>query len=248
MKHHPFNKAWRAWTFENTMDILQKRFPHSHVIMVTPSRRVEEAFSCFQNFMEVDATGSPVNYDHHNAWEHLKLLLEAAWRRIDKESGSSEVPSQKCSQDMVENANTHVPAEQHSPNGGSPLTFIGFSKGCTVLNQLVVELPEASKNPDLLAFISRIKHFYWLDGGHSGTVSTYVTDDSSLKELAKLKATIHVHVTPYQVKDEGRPHIGDDHQSFLTSLLHHGGNVQRKLHFPEERRSLKRHFEVLKVF
>ncbi|XP_071503857.1 mitochondrial protein C2orf69 homolog [Diadema antillarum] len=238
MKHHPFNKMWQTWTFENTMGILRKRFPHSHVIMVTPSRRVEEAFSCFQNFMEVDATGSPVNYDHHNAWEHLKLLLDAAWRRIDKESGSSE----------VESANIYGPAEQHSPRGDSPLTLIGFSKGCTVLNQLVVELPEASTNPDLIAFISRVKHFYWLDGGHSGTVSTYVTDDSGLKELAKLKATIHVHVTPYQVKDEGRPHIGEDHQSFLMSLLHYGGNVQRKLHFPEERRSLKRHFEVLKVF
>lgn len=69
----------------------------------------------------------------------------------------------------------------------SSLTLIGFSKGCTVLNQLMYELEDACSNKAILAFIRRIKALYWLDGGHAGTIPTYVTDDNVLREISKLK-------------------------------------------------------------
>ena len=66
--------------------------------------------------------------------------------------------------------------------------------------------------------------------------------------ISLLKATVHVHVTPYQVKDESRPHIEDEHIQFVAGLMHYATDIKYTLHFKNESRSLKRHFDVLTVF
>ncbi|XP_063965053.1 mitochondrial protein C2orf69-like [Lytechinus pictus] len=230
MKHHEANQKWKEWTFESNVRMLQHRFPDAQVVMVTPSRRVDETFSCYGNFMETDVLGSPTSYEYRHAWEHLRLLIQNARKCI----------TEKPSAEGVDPAGEKVTE--------SSLTVIGFSKGCTVLNQLMYELESACSDQAILAFIRRVEAFYWLDGGHAGTVSTYVTDDSVLRAVANLKATFNVHVTPYQVKDEGRPHIGEDHLQFISKLMSYGADVKSTLHFRDESRSLKRHFEVLKLF
>eukprot|EP00057_Strongylocentrotus_purpuratus_P001312 XP_001198002.2 PREDICTED: UPF0565 protein C2orf69 homolog [Strongylocentrotus purpuratus] len=233
LKHHEANQKWKEWTFESTICTLQQRFPHAQIVMVTPFRRVDETFSCYDNFMEMDILGSPVSIECHHAWEHLRLLLQNAWKSI----GEEQAPNSMVEAGTIGDILTE-----------SSLTLIGFSKGCTVLNQLMYELEDACSNKAILAFIRRIEALYWLDGGHVGTIPTYVTDDNVLREISKLKATFYVHVTPYQVKDEGRPHIGEEHLQFISKLMQYGADIKSTLHFRDESRSLKKHFEVIKLF
>lgn len=44
---------------------------------------------------------------------------------------------------------------------------------------------------------------YWLDGGHAGGSKTWITDHAVLKDIASLpNLGIHIHVSPYQVRDK----------------------------------------------
>ncbi len=95
--------------------------------------------------------------------------------------------------------------------------------------------------------MGRLKAFYWLDGGHSGTGGAWVTDDELLQILASLRVEIHVHVTPHQVKDAHRPWIGEEKTEFVEKLKRFGASVKDTLHF-EDDTSLEKHFKVLEVF
>ena len=155
-----------------------------------------------------------------------------------------------------------------------PLVLVGFSKGCVVLNQIVHELgnyveeegveSHNRKSPIPAAeiahkldhkrvqrgrdFVKRIKAFYWLDAGHSGTHDTWVTSDELLKTLSSLGAEIHVHVTPQQVCDPHRPWLGEEQRLFVSKLQQLGANVRETIHFEHDERSLEKHFRVLEVF
>lgn len=126
--------------------------------------------------------------------------------------------------------------------------LIGFSKGCIVLNQLLYELEGVENNSQVQSFISQIRTMTWLDGGHSGGSNTWVTDQAILRRVAALHINIHVHVTPYQVKDEMRRWIGKEKRRFVELLQKAGANVTDTLHFDDEPKSIENHFRVLEVF
>ena len=131
-----------------------------------------------------------------------------------------------------------------------PITIVGFSKGCSVLNQIVHELSgvTAGINTRLNDVVSRISTMYWLDGGHSGETNTWVTDDKYLYNLAKHIPSIKVHVTPYQVEDGTRPWIGKEEKMFVEKLRSLGANIKVKLHFADKEPSLFYHFKLLESF
>ncbi|ESO84552.1 hypothetical protein LOTGIDRAFT_131973 [Lottia gigantea] len=136
-----------------------------------------------------------------------------------------------------------------SDAGPHPLSLIGFSKGCVVLNQIVHELVGLDTlDKESNEFVKRIQQFYWLDGGHSGGKNTWVTDGSSLTALAQLNCDIHVHVTPYQVKDAMRSWIGREEKKFVNTLKRLGANLSHVLHFESEERCIENHFKVLQEF
>jgi hypothetical protein len=89
---------------------------------------------------------------------------------------------------------------------------------------------------------------YWLDGGHSGEVNTWVTDEKYLYYLAKYIPSIKVHVTPYQIKDWTRPWIGKEEKLFVEKLKSLCANVKVKLHFDDKEPSLFYHFKLLESF
>ncbi|KAL8578617.1 hypothetical protein ACOMHN_007075 [Nucella lapillus] len=129
-----------------------------------------------------------------------------------------------------------------------PVHLIGFSKGCIVLNQLVQELEHAENDDNVQKFIGQVQVMTWLDGGHSGGSNTWVTNPVALARLATLGIHIHVHVTPYQMKDPMRKWIGKEKRRFVEVLLKAGAKVTDKLHFEDEGRSIENHFRVLEEF
>lgn len=136
---------------------------------------------------------------------------------------------------------------------GSRLTLVGFSKGCVVLNQMLYEFHYTHTltpgDSHMMRFIQRIDEMYWLDGGHAGGKNTWITSRSLLETLTRLNVLIYIHVSPYQVQDEGRPWIGREEKAFTGLLKKLGAKVQRYLHdqtgLPH---SLQMHFEVLANF
>ena len=127
-----------------------------------------------------------------------------------------------------------------------PVVIIGFSKGCVVLNQLLHELHIVNGN--LRSFVDLVAQMFWLDGGHNGESETWITDSEILKSLLESKIEIRVHVTPYQVYDERRKRIGQEHRKFVENLRKHGVTVFNTTHFIDEERCLEKHFDVLHAF
>lgn len=58
---------------------------------------------------------------------------------------------------------------------------------------------------------------------------------------------IHVHVTPYQIKDSHRPWIGKEESRFCDILQSMKIPIKRTLHFADKTRSLQHHFNILKA-
>ncbi|XP_026330454.1 UPF0565 protein C2orf69 homolog [Hyposmocoma kahamanoa] len=133
------------------------------------------------------------------------------------------------------------------------LTLIGFSKGCVVLNQLIYEFHYTKTltpgDTHMMRFMERIEDMYWLDGGHAGGKNTWITSRSLLETLTRLNVNIYIHVSPYQVHDEGRPWIGREEKAFTGLLRKLGAKVNRYLHDqPGVAQSLPMHFDVLANF
>ncbi|XP_047026265.1 mitochondrial protein C2orf69 homolog isoform X1 [Helicoverpa zea] len=135
----------------------------------------------------------------------------------------------------------------------SQLTLVGFSKGCVVLNQLIYEFHYTKTltpgDSHMMRFMERIVDMYWLDGGHAGGKNTWITSRSLLETLTRLNVNVFIHVSPYQVQDEGRPWIGREEKAFTSLLKKLGAKVNRYLHDqPGMTHSLNMHFEVLANF
>ncbi|XP_049870547.1 mitochondrial protein C2orf69 homolog [Pectinophora gossypiella] len=135
----------------------------------------------------------------------------------------------------------------------SALTLVGFSKGCVVLNQAIYEFHYTKTltpgDAHMMRFMERIEEMYWLDGGHAGGKNTWITSRSLLETLTRLNVNIYIHVSPYQVQDEGRPWIGREEKAFTALLRKLGAKVQRYLHSEVGApHNLHMHFDVLGNF
>ena len=249
---------WKKWSLENTCDLLKGKFPGSAIWIVRPSRTLRYLFSCFQHFVDSSLTGVPEHDATHGAIPHLEHLLRDAVHQVHLNEG---VAGKEVGWSM-------------STILSLPLVLVGFSKGCVVLNQIIHELGNYVKEEGVDShnrkspipgaeivhkldhkqvqrgrdFVKRIKAFYWLDAGHSGTHDTWVTSDELLKTLSSLGAEIHIHVTPQQVCDPHRPWLGEEQRLFVSKLQQLGANVRETIHFEHDERSLEKHFRVLEVF
>ena len=228
---------WKDWSLEDTCSILRKKFPGASIWIVRPSTMLRYLFACFHNFVKSSIIGVPEYSRDCGAVPHLFWLLRDAINQV-AEDGRLEISKEEA---------FHL-----------PLTLVGFSKGCVVLNQIVHELgsyvgtssPQETraKSEELKSFVKQIKSMYWLDAGHSGEKEAWVINDHLLGHLATLRPKVYVHVTPHQVKCPARPWIGEEEKSFVTKLREKGVDVVETLHFGDEERSLENHFKVLNVF
>ena len=224
MEAHRDNKRHTEWNLEATAELLQKRFKNSHVWVMRPSKMQFKTFSVYSNFVTSNDIGCPDHKSGQKSWEHLSQLFINGVKSLNGDSKSA---------DTMLNL---------------PITLVGFSKGCVVLNQLLYDLEDAKMKDDLLTFVERLDSIYWLDGGHSGGIQTWIEDEKVLKSLIGTNIVVHAHVTPYQVKDQMRNWIGKEYKKFTARLQRLGVELKKTLHFEEEERSLENHFNVLKVF
>ena len=203
-------------------------------------------FSCYDNFVTGNLLGAPENFENHDALRHLQLLLRSAVDFVNGHFDGNE-NDQVCQlDDATCDSEDKTVGTYHSKVAlDLPLVFVGFSKGCVVLNQFLFELKDAENNPDLNEFVRSISAWYWLDGGHSKESNTWIIDEEVLQDLTKLKTHIYVRVTPYQMKDMNRLHIGEQERLFVDTLKKLGADVTETLHFEDGKRSLENHFKVL---
>ncbi len=171
------------------------------------------------------------------------LSMASFLEQVNKGSvaGVSQAPG-ACS-----STTTHS-CDSPAANPDLPMSVIGFSKGCVVLNQMLYELSRARENPELEHVVRRVTHMYWLDGGHNGGSNTWVTDEEVLNSLVGTGIQVRAHVTPYQMKDEMRNWIGQEHKKFVEYLRAIGVTVYDATHFANQDRSLENHFQVLTKF
>ncbi|KAL7648714.1 UNVERIFIED_CONTAM: hypothetical protein RMT77_000621 [Armadillidium vulgare] len=241
MSSHRDHGKYIQWNLLNMVSILSLKFPSSIVCVIKPKRIEFKTFSCYDNFVPSNNLGAPTYTELHGSLSHLRNLLKNALSKLSESANSCEAKENTC---------TNENDTEKSLN----INLIGFSKGCVVLNQLITEIYTLSQtqneeNDDLLQFWRKIKSIYWLDGGHSGGKHTWITQRSILNNLATFPdLSIHVHVTPYQVRDERRPWIRTECKSFVETLKRANANISYKLHFEEETPSLEKHFEVLDAF
>ncbi|XP_071948502.1 mitochondrial protein C2orf69 homolog [Antedon mediterranea] len=245
-------KKWMNWSFEKTARILQQRFPTSWIWVVRPHRVHEFVFSCFENFVDCNIIGSPIEFEYRNATEHLQLLLQNACKSLENIINERSEEENNEGETCVLDGNERLANENQkhiSVDPTLPVKLVGFSKGCVVLNQIVFELKQSLESTtELKNFVKRISAIYWLDGGHSGEENTWVTDRETLEVLANTGIKIHAHVTPYQVDDVARPWIAEEHREFVAVLKELKADITDKIHFEAIERSLKIHFELLGHF
>lgn len=250
MKKGP-NHEWIHWSYEATVARLCERFPHSNVFLVRPRRMVKETFSCFDHFVNGNLLGAPDHASSFGTLHHMteitqrlerKLPLSRDWVIVGFSHGCV-VLNQMCFEMAA--------IEKFSKTEGSCERDCGHpDDDVNILDSvaaLAAEWLEKHEATPIREFLSHIKVMYWLDGGHSGLQDTWITDDVTIRAVARIP-DIQVHVTPYQMKDKSRPWLGHEERLFVDKLKQYEANVTEKMHFNGKEKSLDIHFNLLQEF
>jgi len=214
---------WSDWCFENMITLLHKKFPHSNIWIIKPSKMLRNIYSSFHNFLQCSIVGTPEYTENYGAISHLHQLLVNGAKKVGIEVQAL------------------------------PIVLVGFSKGCVVLNQMVHELDHilhhsASNAVDDHDFLKLIKEIYWLDSGHNGESGAWMTCEKDIKALVSLGAELHIHVSPQQICDPIRMWIADEYTLFLDCVKKFGAVVHNTVHFKDQPRCLENHFRILNEF
>jgi hypothetical protein len=166
--------------------------------------------------------------------------------------------TQKLLNNVIQEHNRQHESDKIDEN--LPIILCGFSKGCIVLNQLCNEIIELSSltttNSDadeqdraLVELRPRLRHFIWLDGGHSGSSNGWIVDEAIVETLKRLAIVCYLYTTPYQMKSPKSWAI-EEYERFCA-LLDKCGVVSRKVYYFQDKEDdydIDVHFDVLKEF
>jgi hypothetical protein len=253
MKSHRDHGRHVDYNLENVAGMLSEKYPDSNILVVRPAKMELKTFSCFINFVNCDNVGNPDHQPNCGALLHLATLLMSA----AEQTGCASISARDSKLTLIGFSKGCVVLNQ----------FLHEFQFFNIFHMP----PEEETLISVLA--KRIKKIIWLDGGHSGGKDTWVTSPAILSSFAsssnhtqtclyfyqlylilfivkQLDADIAVdiHVTPYQVKDSGRPWIGKEEKQFYLTLKKAGVVLSRKLHFEEETASIENHFLLLEHF
>ena len=211
---------------DGMLDVLEKKYPIRDVMVVQPTRYEPpgqaNAYACYDNFLERSTwTGDPIGY-HTEQGKGLKHLA-AILQEAETKHG------------MVEDL---------------PVTLIGFSKGCVVLNQLLTELAvlvDGGSNTGLRSR-GRIHAIHFVDAGLNRP-GAYPTDMDVAQYLATNGAHVYFHGTPRQWNGLTRAWILEEKSRSLALLRELGVVVTERLYL-EDRcyDDHAAHFEILELF
>lgn len=158
------NEKYFEYNLEAVALLLSQKYKDSLVLVIHPALTEQQSFSCFSNFVDSRDLGIPIHQSDYNTVKHMAALISSITERVTDPGISLDT---------------------------SPLTIIGFSKGCVVLNQLLHEFYHYNAVDSILdsstkSFIGNVKKMIWLDGGHSGHEDTWITSNPILKNFAKM--------------------------------------------------------------
>ncbi|XP_042382428.1 uncharacterized protein LOC121975094 isoform X2 [Zingiber officinale] len=184
----------------------------------------------------------------------------------------------RCLEQVTTSSSNLIEQTRENPHATTLLSapfpktiILGFSKGGTVVNQLVTEYAELISSPqsfdrkqvhmypiskeDLLLSISE---FHYVDVGLN-CAGAYLTDHSVIKEIAQClllnNASLRfvLHGTPRQWSDHHRPWINREKDTLLQMLKDETHRCEGKLQVEERfyfinmKPSLQMHFEIIQV-
>lgn len=183
MSTHPqFGGLAEKWSFEAVASLILNRLEGVsgvHLWIVRASRWFLDTFACYTNFVRYNTHGVPDYSGIHgiggtsSAWRHLDALLKNAAAAV---------------------------------NGASvelPCVIIGFSKGGSVVTQLLYELGMFFDLPEFsdVNLTSQVVSLTWLDSGHNGVTHLWPTWTIPLARLRRYPSPpkLLVFATPYEV-------------------------------------------------
>lgn len=155
-----------------------------------------KTFSCYDNFVNSNSVGAPTHAPEGTALTYLASLIPEALRKaqalqtgvrdenltadqcfqVNRIEDSSQSLCSKNLHDITETqqcttnlpkTNEHCLKNELEETEFSEVSFIGFSKGCVVLNQIITELHTVmiveSKQTQLLSgFIKKVSYFTYV--------------------------------------------------------------------------------------
>ncbi|KRY28254.1 hypothetical protein Tsp_11781 [Trichinella spiralis] len=221
-----YAKQYVAWSLEATAKLLSNKFPNSFIIIIRASDVRSYPIVNYVNFVCCRNSVYSGNDSSHSALDHLASLFDAV---------------------IVKMTALGVKLDYLRP-----IHLIGFSKGSTAINELVLEFVNVIRNVKSPPHnvLNRVVSIHWLDAGHSGNSDVWITNGDLIRALVEAlpNVSFFIHLTPYQMKDRNRPWIAEEEKQFSSHLLTHNAKVKRKEYMQDENTSLENHFRLLEQF
>nr|CDS32562.1 hypothetical protein HmN_000079700 [Hymenolepis microstoma] len=200
--HSQFGNLAEKWSFESVAKLLLDRIGSNSGVqlwIIRASRWSQNAFAFYDNFVRYNAAGAP----DYSGINNVGGTSFAAWRHLDA---------------LMTNAVSRV----EGASIGVPFAVIGFSKGCSVMNQLIYEMGlfyDEREFIEDLQIPSRLSSLTWLDSGHNGFNHLWPTWTAPLARLRHFSflPKLFIFATPYQLCS-GRPWNFRDFNTFLHTL------------------------------
>lgn len=181
----------------------------------------------------------------------------------DKNNNNSLASKERCWSHLmkifdnsIQKFNSDLDINENKIDPDLPIILCAFSKGCIVLNQLCSELERISTetsndlNEELELFKRRVNHLIWLDGGHSGSSNSWITNEEKVLNMRELNWCCYVYVTPYQMMSNKYWAI-NEYNKFISLLDQLKLCFKNKYYFKENENDdydVNIHFEILNFF
>ncbi|KAJ8468024.1 hypothetical protein OPV22_030576 [Ensete ventricosum] len=220
----------------NISELLVSKLGCSANVWVVEASTFNGPFAVYKEFIpSLTTRGDPKRYDP-NGFPASSAIVAILSRCFEQ------VPS-LTSSNLVEQTKGNVDAPTLLPTPSPKTIILGFSKGGTVVNQLVTELAHLKASPQIF----------------DRSAGAYLTDRTVIKKVAELllvhNASIRfvLHGTPRQWFDHHRPWIRKEKDIMLQLLKDEAhrceGRLQatEKIYFANSLPSLQMHFEIIQV-
>ncbi|WOL09659.1 hypothetical protein Cni_G18412 [Canna indica] len=248
----------------NIAELLVEKLGCSANVWVVEASTYNGPFAVYKEFIQsLTSRGEPKRYDP-SGWPASSAIVAIFSRCFEQVPGFT---SSNLSEQERENLHTRT----ISPSPLPKTIILGFSKGGTVVNQLVTEfshlkasLQFSDRRQDHLYPISKdelllsISEFHYVDVGLN-SAGAYLTDRSVIKKIAERlllnNASVRfvIHGTPRQWFDHHRPWIRKEKDMLVQMLKDEAHRCEGKLkvaerfYFVNSLPSLQMHFEIIQV-
>lgn len=254
----------RLSNLQRVADILVSKFGASVNAWVIEASDFYGPFAVYKGFLpSVNSWGEPQSYDP-TGFPASTSLSTVLLNYLDEVKTAA----------VKERCRSHLAI---APTSYTPDTYVlGFSKGGTVVNQLLAELGSSEANPmedpsshslsinqivpcSKAALLNSIVQIHYLDVGLN-SAGAYITDASTIENVRKRVTQrekglrVSLHGTPRQWSDKWRPWIHME-KVILARLLEcevvrSGEKLQvcERLYFSDRNPDLQMHFEIIDKF